>query len=112
MTRLTSRFLVDLLLRETQAAGGFAAVLARGDDRTGSILVQCVERGVPGPLLERRLSVAGDSVWEPVGPRVDEGEESRAAYCARRRKVDPDLWIVELDIVDAPRLVAEWNALT
>ena len=29
MTRLKSRFLVDLLLRRTEAAGGFATVLAQ-----------------------------------------------------------------------------------
>lgn len=110
MARLTSRFLVDLLLRRTQAAGGFAAVLAAGDDRAGTILIQCSERGVPGALLERRFSLNGDPVWEAVGP--DEDEEARSAYRARRRQADPDLWIVELDIADTQRLVAEWSALT
>lgn len=112
MARLTSRFLVDLLLRRTQAAGGFAAVLATGDERAGSLLVQCSARGVPGPLLERRFSLDGTYVWEAVGPGADEDEDARAAYRARRRKADPDLWIVELDIADTQRLVAEWSALT
>jgi hypothetical protein len=112
VARLTSRFLVDLLLRETQAAGGFATVLASGDDRAGSILIQCGERGVPGPLLERRFSLDGGYVWEAVGPGVEADEETRAAYRERRRTADPDLWIIELDIADTPRLVAEWGALT
>ena len=145
MTRFTSRFLVDLLIRETEAAGGFAAVLAAGDDHSGSILVQCSDRGVAGPLLERRFAMTGKYVWEAVGPDpASEGEEresyqtcalpifamtggyvweavgpdpasdgeERANYQDRRRKADPDLWIVELDIADAPRLVAEWGALT
>ncbi len=112
MARLTSHFLVDLLLRETQAAGGFAAILARGDERAGSILVQCSERGEAGPLLERRFSLAGGHVWEAVGPDASEDAESRENYCRRRLKADPDLWIVELDIADAPRLVAQWGALT
>lgn len=112
MTRLTSRFLVDLLLRETQAAGGFATVLASGDDRAGSILIQCSERGVAGSLLERRFSLDGGHVWEAVGPGADADEETRAAYRERRRKADPDLWIVELDVADTQRLVAEWSALT
>ncbi|PKP99764.1 MAG: DUF1491 domain-containing protein [Alphaproteobacteria bacterium HGW-Alphaproteobacteria-13] len=112
MARLTSRFLVDLLLRETQAAGGFAAVLAAGDDRAGSILIQCSERGVAGPLLERRFSTAAVPIWDAVGPGPDADEEARIAYRARRRKADPDLWIVELDIADTQRLVVEWSALT
>ena len=112
MARLTSRFLIDLLLRRTQAAGGFAAILASGDDRAGSILIQCSERGVPGELLERRFSLDGAALWEAVGPGADADEAARAAYRARRRQADPDLWIVELDIADTQRLVAEWSALT
>ena len=112
MTRLKSRFLVDLLLRRTEAAGGFATVLAKGDDTSGIILVQCSERGEPGPLLERRFSVDGHYIWEAVGPTDAKDGESRANYQDRRRKADPDLWFIELDIADAPRLVAEWGALT
>lgn len=111
MTRLTSRFLVDLLLRRTEATGGFAVVLAAGDDRAGTILVQCCERGTPGPLLERRFGAAGAYIWEAVGPGDPADSEARASYVDRRRKADPDLWLVELDIADAPRLVAEWGLL-
>ena len=112
MTRLKSRFLVDLLLRRTEAAGGFAAVLAKGDDTSGTILVQCSDRGEPGPLLERRFSADGTYIWEAVGPNDAKDGESCANYRDRRRSADPDLWIVELDIADAPRFVAEWAALT
>ncbi|NYF32742.1 DUF1491 family protein [Sphingopyxis sp. JAI108] len=112
MTRLKSRFLVDLLLRRTEAAGGFATVLAKGDENSGIILVQCSDRGQPGPLLERRFGADGHYIWEAVGPSDPNDGESRANYQDRRRKSDPDLWLVELDIADAPRLVAEWAALT
>ncbi len=112
MTRLKSRFLVDLLLRRTEAAGGFATVLAKGDETSGIILVQCSERGEPGLLLERRFGLDGNYIWEAVGPTDPKDGESRANYQDRRRKADPDLWLVELDIADAPQLVAEWAALT
>jgi len=110
--RLKSRFLVDLLLRRTEAAGGFATVLAKGDENSGIILVQCSERGEPGPLLERRFSLEGHYIWEAVGPTDPKDSESRANYQERRRKADPDMWLIELDIADAPQLVAEWAALT
>ena len=112
MTRLKSRFLVDLLIRRAEAAGGFATVLAKGDDTAGIILVQCCDRGEPGPLLERRFLPDGHYIWEAVGPTDAKDGESRANYQDRRRKADPDLWFIELDIADAPRLVAEWAALT
>lgn len=110
--RLKSRFLVDLLLRRTESAGGFATVLAKGDETSGIILVQCTERGEPGPLLERRFSAGGHYIWEAVGPTDPKDSESRANYQDRRCKADPDLWLIELDIADAPQLVAEWAALT
>lgn len=112
MARLKSRFLVDLLLRRTEAAGGFATVLAKGDETSGIILVQCSDRGTPGPLLERRFSVDGHYIWEAVGPTDPKDSESCANYQERRRKADPDIWLIELDIADAPQLVAEWAALT
>ncbi|AJA11030.1 hypothetical protein SKP52_20830 [Sphingopyxis fribergensis] len=112
MTRLKSRFLVDLLLRRTESAGGFATVLAKGDETSGIILVQCTERGRPGPLLERRFSETGRYIWEAVGPTDPHDGEARKNYQERRRKADPDMWLIELDIADAPQLVAEWAALT
>lgn len=112
MTRFTSRFLVDLLIRRTQAGGGFATIIAPGHEGSGVILVHCRDRGIAGPLLERRFSLAGQYEWEAVGPADSEREEELAAYIERRRAVDPDLWVIELDIADAPRLVAQWSALT
>ncbi len=112
MTRLTSRFLVDLLCRRTESAGGFAAILASGDAQSGVILLQCRDRGDVGPLLERRLSMDGVYVWDDIGPSAGNDDSARAAYVERRKKADPDLWIVELDIADAPQLVAEWSVLT
>ncbi|ALC14447.1 DUF1491 family protein [Sphingopyxis sp. 113P3] len=111
MSRLTSRFLVDLLLRRAEAAGGFAAVLAAGDERAGNILVQCRDRSAAGPLLERRFTPGGDYIWDAVGPEDPANSQAQSAYVERRRRADPDLWVIELDIADAPRLVAEWGAL-
>ena len=112
MTRLTSRFLVDLLCRRVETAGGFAAILASGDPQSGVILVQCRNRGDTGPLLERRFSMDGVYVWDDIGRSVGDDDPSRTSYLERRKKADPDLWIIELDIADAPQLVAEWSALT
>lgn len=111
MKRLTSRFLVDLLIRRTEAAGGFASVVASGDPGAGTILVQCRERDTAGPLLERRFALDGVHKWDAVGPEDASDIPAREAYLARRCAADPDLWIVELDIADAPRLVAEWGLL-
>lgn len=103
MTRLPSRLMVDLLLRSTSAAGGFATVIARGDHHGGAILVECREQGRAGPLIERQF----DGIWQAVGPDSAADSDARTAYLERRRRTDPDLWLIELDIPDAPQFVAE-----
>jgi len=96
--------LVSALLRRVEEAGGTGAVLAKGDATAGALLIQLAERGVLGPLLERRLDVNGQYRWSTTGP--DEPEQ-RGDYIARRRRSDPDLWVIELDVADGYRLVEE-----
>lgn len=110
MARFTAKFLVDLLRRQTVAAGGMAMILRSGDATSGAILVQTAERGVESILLEQRRDFDGNSVWELAGPGADSDSESRAAYRERRTKADPDIWIIELDVPDAQRLIASWAA--
>lgn len=108
MTRIPARLLVDLLMRSASAAGGFAAILARGDAHGGLVLIQCRDRGVEGDLLERQF----DGRWQAVGPGPTAPPDARADYVARRRRIDPDLWLVELDIAQAPQFVANLDLMT
>ncbi|MFD1610205.1 DUF1491 family protein [Sphingomonas tabacisoli] len=105
--RLTARMTVDALIRRVTAEGGFAAVLARGDDMAGAILLLCSERGEPKALLERTLDGQGNYHWTPCGPQDVESDAIRDGYIQRRRASDPDLWLIELDIADAERFAAE-----
>jgi len=103
--RLPSALLVAALVRRAHDAGGFAAVLARGDADAGALLVVAVERGA-ARVLERGLGPRGtpaliDATPSHADPQVvDE-------YWRRRRARDPDLWVVELDVAGAERFVAE-----
>ena len=105
--RLTARMTVDALRRRVTGAGGFAAVLARGDEIAGAILLVLVERGEPRAMLEHVSSLDGGRRWTRTGPQQPASPESQADYLARRRRSDPDLWVVELDIPDAERFIAE-----
>ncbi|WP_425229051.1 DUF1491 family protein [Sphingomonas sp.] len=99
--RLPTRLLVSAMLRRANDAGGFGAVLARGDAQAGAVLVVAVEAGV-SRLLERGIGPDGRVTLIDSTPAED-----LAAYWQRRRQRDPDLWVVELDIADAERLAAE-----
>ena len=104
VSRLAAGLLVSALIRRVEAAGGNAMVLAKGDATAGALLIQLAERGVPGPLLERTLDSRGSYAWTVAGPD-DAG--ARADYIARRRRSDPDLWVIELDAADAATIVEE-----
>ncbi|MGF7148321.1 hypothetical protein FHS96_001949 [Sphingomonas zeicaulis] len=104
--RLTSRMLVSALVRRAHAEGGHAMVLRHGDDGAGTVLLQCVDRGRFVALIERQLDHLGRYRWARCGPADDEGS-ALAAYIDRRRARDPDLWLVELDIVEPERFAAE-----
>jgi hypothetical protein len=102
--RLAAGMLVSALFRRATDAGGTGMVLAKGDATAGALLIQLAERGEPGPLLERRLDLDGGYRWSPTGP---DDPDQRGEYIARRRRSDPDLWVIELDVADGLSLVEE-----
>lgn len=105
--RLTSAMLAGALMRRTSAAGGFATILVKGDAISGVILVQALEKGRELGLFERVSDFTGGYRLVRCGPSPDEGAEALSQYLARRRRSDPDLWVIELDIADAERFAAE-----
>ena len=107
--RLTSQIMVSALLRRAEADGGFGAVLARGDATAGAIMIVLAERGVRTALLERLLRPDGSYVWQETGSAGADDEAFRLLI-ERRRRSDPDLWLLELDVASAERFAAEMNA--
>ncbi|TZG26388.1 DUF1491 family protein [Sphingomonas montanisoli] len=101
--RAASALLVSALIRRIQDDGGSAMVLARGDEIAGSIIVALADRGVPLGLVERVWRFEGGFGLDSVGPTdpIDQTD-----YIARRRRTDPDLWVIEADHRDA-RAIAE-----
>ncbi len=104
--RLRSGLLVQALVRRTGEAGGFATVLYKGDPISGAIIVQCPDAERRPRLFERipdfskgyRLEPAATSSW---------GDEGKIAqYLDRRRRSDPDLWVIELDVPNGEQLAA------
>lgn len=105
--RPASGLLVSALIRRIEAEGGSAMVIARGDAIAGAVLLLLADRGVLGRIVERVWRFDGGHGLEPVGP-ADFGEAGVAGdYVARRRKSDPDLWVVELDHPEAERIAGE-----
>ena len=107
--RLASSVLVGALLRRAEAEGGFGVVLAKGDSTSGAVAVILLEKGANPRFLERSLQADGSYSWRESGQLIENEQELRS-FLERRRKFDPDLWILELDIASAERFAAEMNA--
>lgn len=109
--RIASSVLATALIRRAESEGGFGAVLAKGDATAGSILVILLERSQNPRVLERLLQPGGTYSWqESGGQRIDNPAEV-PEFVARRRRFDPDLWVLELDVPSAERFAAGMNAL-
>ena len=100
--RLPTGLLIGALLRRVNDAGGFAAVLAKGDAQAGSVLLLLAHRGSPERLVERGIGADGNVALIESTPTDDV-----AGYWRRRRERDPDMWVIELNIPDAQRFAAE-----
>jgi hypothetical protein len=108
--RLASSVLVGALLRLAEAEGGFATVLAKGDQTAGAVTVILTEKGGNPRFFERLLQPDGRYAWEESRQTI-ENEQQLKAFLERRRNFDPDLWILELDIASSERFAAEMNAI-
>jgi hypothetical protein len=105
--RLPSGLLVGAVLRRVNDAGGIGTVLAKGDAQAGAILVITLEKGVNSGAFERGIGPDGSVQLVRVGPKTIENAAEVTDYWRRRRSRDPDLWVIELDIVSAERFAAE-----
>lgn len=109
--RLASAVLVKALIRQAEIGGGTGVLLARGDPLAGAIAVILAERGVKRRFLERTIGLDGAYRWADPGGEVNRDEAGFAALIERRRRADPDLWVVELDIASAERFADEMTSV-
>ena len=103
--RLPAHLEISGLIREVDAAGGFATVIAKGERDAGTILVICCENGANARLYERMPQPGGDRKWDLSKAQDPENPNEFSEYCDRRKRQDTDLWILELDIENGERFI-------
>lgn len=107
--RLSTSVLVGALMRRAESQGGFATVLAKGDATAGAVLVILAEKGRKLRILERILQPSGRYAWQDGIGQASANEEEIEKFLTRRRRFDPDIWVLELDIASAERFADEMN---
>jgi hypothetical protein len=105
--RLPTHLQVSALIRRVEGEGGFATVLARGERDAGTLMVVLTDRGALSTAYERMPQADGTRKWSQS--RMQDADEPHAFgdYLARRQGQDPDLWIVELDVRNGERFIAD-----
>jgi hypothetical protein len=87
---------VAALIRRAELGGGFAVVVRKGDARAGSVLVKVINRTDNSVRLYAEATRAdGETIW--MRPSRAETEAELDAYVERARRIDPDLWVVEVE---------------
>lgn len=105
--RLPASVEATAIMRRVEAEGGFAAVLRKGDPDRGALTLIVRSRGQMKGVLEREL--AADFTYRWSLKRLDASAESDsvAELIARRERFDADFWLIELDIAEPERFIAE-----
>ncbi|GAB4473666.1 MAG: hypothetical protein OHK0018_03890 [Erythrobacter tepidarius] len=105
--RLPAHLEASAILRLAEAQGGFATVLAKGERDAGTILLVTTCRGRNGRLYERMPTLAGSRSFVATKSEDPENPQEFSDYLARRRRQDPDIWLIEVDVADPERFIAQ-----
>jgi hypothetical protein len=93
---LSTDIWVAALIRRAELAGAFAVVVRKGDARAGSVLVKALHRAGGTPKLYAEATRGdGERVW--MRPALSDQEVDLDRYIERATRIDPDLWVVEID---------------
>ena len=109
--RLPARLEASSLVRRAEIDGGFGMIIARGDSDRGALILLIAHRGGHVACLERGLGDHGAYAWQIVGPGAGSGAAEVRDWTQKRRKFDPDLWLIELDVPLPERFIAETTAI-
>ena len=103
--RLPTHLEVSGLIRLVESQGGSAMVLSKGERDAGTLLIVTMYRGEDAKLFERMPQLDGTRPFIITKSQDTEKPLEFSEYLERRRRQDPDIWILEVDIDDPERFV-------
>jgi hypothetical protein len=93
---LSTDIWVSALIRRAEMAGAFGVVARKGDARAGAVLVKVLNRtDGTARLYSEATRMDGVRVW--MRPQPSEAEPDLDRYIERAVRVDPDVWVVEIE---------------
>lgn len=104
--RIKTRIWVQALLRRLEIDGFMAALVKRGDEDAGAILIK-VNRFVEGcRVYSQARDENGRLVWSPGTGAAYVPEQDADDYIKRQQTYDADLWVIE---IEDPKAVYEMD---
>ena len=108
--RLPAQLEAAALIRQAEAGGGFGTIVKRGDTERGALILFIASRGQHQACLERTLGADGNYGWRRSGPEPGADNQTLADWSQKRLRFDEDSWLIELDVADPERFIAETGA--
>ncbi len=97
---------VAALIRRAELAGAFATVARKGDARAGAVLVKAIDRRAgTARLYAEAFDGQGERMW--MQPAASTDEAVLDAYVSRAVRIDPDLWVVEIEYREGRHFLTE-----
>lgn len=94
------------LIRRAEIAGAFATVARKGDTRAGTVLVKTLNRrSGEAKLYAEAFRGEGERVW--MQPQPGKSEADLDAYVERQTRIDPDLWLIEIEDAEGRHFLTE-----
>jgi hypothetical protein len=93
---LSTDIWVGALIRRAELGGAFATVVRKGDARAGAVLVKTYNpMDRVSAIYAEAFRGDGERVW--MQPKASHEEPDLDRYVERAVRVDPDLWVVEIE---------------
>ena len=103
---ISSDVWVYALIRRVELAGSFATIVRKGDARAGAILVKTLDRKTGETrVYAEAFGADGRTRW--MQPSDSHAETDLDAYVTRAARIDPDVWVVEIEDPDGARFFTE-----
>jgi len=103
---LSTDIWVGALIRRVELGGGFAVVARKGDPRAGAVLVKVLNRSTgEARLLSEATRGDGERVW--MEPAASREEPDLDRYIERAVRIDPDVWVVEIEDKEGRHFLVE-----
>ncbi len=95
---IPSQIWVSALVRRAQLGGAFATIAHRGDAERGDVVVKVTPERGRARLYAPVFNPGGPMEFEALPPGAEDADEAEIdALIAKRRKMDRDLWVIEIE---------------